>query len=211
MLRVGLTGGLASGKSFVGRGLAEMGCLLIKADDLGHQVLEPGGEAYCGVIEEFGPGILDASRAIDRRKLAALVFGHPERLEKLNALVHPPVRARTAKLVDEFAAREPDGIVVIEAAILIETGSYRRQDRLIVAVCSEEQQVERAMARDHLTRDEVIDRLRRQMPLVEKVQYADYVVDTSGTKENTLAQAREVYASLRRLTLCDSEPSSSPL
>jgi dephospho-CoA kinase len=210
MLRIGLTGGLASGKSFVGRALAEMGCCLIQADEIGHRVLEPEGEAYRGVIEEFGPGILDTSNAIDRRKLAALVFRQPERLEKLNALVHPPVRARTEKLIEEFAAREPNGIVVIEAAILIETGSYRRQDRLIIAVCSEEQQIERAMARDHLTRDEVIDRLRRQMPLAEKVQYADYVVDTSGTKENTLAQTHEVYASLRRLTLCDSERSSSP-
>ena len=105
------------------------------------------------------------------------------------------------KLMDEFAEREPDGIAVTEAAILIETGSYRHYDRLIVAVCSEEQQIERAMARDHLTREEVLDRLRRQMPLEEKVKYADYVIDTSGTKESTLEQTRAVYESLRRLNL----------
>jgi dephospho-CoA kinase len=204
MLRVGLTGGLASGKSHVGRALAEMGCCLIQADDIGHQVLEPEGEAYRAVIEEFGCEILDQThdetRKIDRRKLAALVFAQPERLEKLNALVHPPVRERIRKLTAEFLARAPDGIVVIEAAILIETGSYRSYDRLIVAVCGEEQQIERAMARDHVTREEALLRLSRQMPLRDKVMYADYVIDTSGTTENTLAQTREVYTALRSAT-----------
>jgi dephospho-CoA kinase len=149
------------------------------------------------VVEEFGRDILDGNDAIDRRVLAARVFGQPERLKKLNALVHPPVRARIEKLVAEFAEREPDGIAIIEAAILIETGTYRGYDRLILAVCSEEQQIERAMARDHLTREEVVDRLSRQMPLAEKVKYADYVIDTSGIKESTLQQTCEVYASLQ--------------
>jgi dephospho-CoA kinase len=216
MLRVGLTGGLASGKSFVGETLAEMGCLLVKADDIGHHVLEPAGEAYHAVVDEFGRDILDADDAINRRVLAARVFGQPELLGKLNALVHPPVRARIERLIAEFAGREPHGIAVIEAAIIIETGSYRNYDRLIVAVCREEQQIERAMARGdaagtggaagRLTREEVMDRLRRQMPLAEKVKYADYVVDTSGTKDSTIQQTRDVYASLRKLTICDSEP-----
>jgi dephospho-CoA kinase len=189
MLSVGLTGGLAG-----------MGCLLIQADELGHQVLAPSAEAYEGVIREFGRGILDSDGTINRRRLSAEVFGHPERLEKLNAMVHHPVRARIARMIEEFAAREPRGVAVTEAAILIETGSYREYARLIVAVCSEEQQIKRAMARDHLTREEVIDRLRRQMPLEEKVKYADFVIDTSGNKENTLAQTRAVYESLRSLT-----------
>jgi dephospho-CoA kinase len=201
VLRVGLTGGLASGKSFVGHALADMGCLLIQADELGHQVLAPGAEAYDGVIREFGREIVDDGGAIDRRRLAAQVFGHPERLKALNALVRPPVRARARRMEQEFAATEPHGIVVTEAAILVETGSYRDYARLIVAVCSEEQQIERAMARDHLTREEVLDRLRRQMPLEEKVKYADYIVNTSGTKEHTLEQTRAVYESLRSLSL----------
>jgi dephospho-CoA kinase len=200
MLRVGLTGGLASGKSFIGHALEGMGCLLIRADELGHQVLEPGAEAYDGVIAEFGPGILDSHRRIDRRRLAAEVFGSPEKLAKLNALVHPPVRARGRKLLEEFARREPNGIAVSEAAILIETGSYRDYDKLIVAVCGEQQQVERAMERDHLTREEVQARLENQMPLREKVNYADYVIDTSGDKHSTLAATRAVYESLRRLS-----------
>ncbi len=201
MLRVGLTGGLASGKSFVGHALEGMGCLLVLADEIGHQVEQPGGEAYDAILREFGTAILNPDGTINRRALGAEVFGKTDRLKVLNSLVHPPVRARIQKLVEDFAERTPDGIAVIEAAILIETGSYRHYDRLIVAVCREEQQIERAIERDHLTREEVLGRLHRQMPLEEKVKYADFVIDTSGTKEHTLEQTRAVYESLRRLNL----------
>jgi dephospho-CoA kinase len=199
MLRVGLTGGLASGKSFVGQTLSQLGCFLIRADELGHQVLEPGGEAYEGAIQEFGRDILGVDGRIDRRKLAGLVFNNPERLAKLTALVHPPVRQKTNALLAEFEAREPNGIAVVEAAILIETGRYRDFDRLVLAVCSPELQIERAMARDHATRGEVQDRMKRQMPLEEKIPYADYVIDTSGTKEETAARVRRLYDSLRQI------------
>ncbi len=199
MLRVGLTGGLASGKSFVGHALEELGCVLIQADELGHKVIEPGGEAYAGVIQEFGREILNRDGTVDRRRLAAEVFGQPERLQKLNALVHPPVRVRAETLIEQFGARHPNGIAVTEAAILVESGTYRDYDRLIVAVCREDQQLDRAMKRDHLTQEEVLDRLRRQIPLQEKLKYADYVIDTSGTKQHTLEQTRAVYASLRSL------------
>ena len=201
MLRVGLTGGLASGKSLVGRALADLGCLLIQADELGRQVEEPGGEAYEGIVKEFGKEILTLQGAIDRRRLAALVFHEPERLKRLNALVHPPVKARERQLQEDFARRHPDGIAVTEAAILVETGTYREYDKLIVAVCRPEQQIERAMSRDGLTRKEVMDRVRRQMPLEEKRKHADYVIDTSGSKEDTLAQTRAVYNSLRSITV----------
>ena len=201
MLRVGLTGGLASGKSFVGRALADLGCLLIQADELGHQVLEPGGEAYDGVIREFGAGIQRADGTIDRPKLAALVFHDSQRLAALNALVHPPVWARERRLLEEYAATHPHGIAVVEAAILVETGSYRNYAKLIVAVCSEEQQIERAMSRDGMTREQVLDRLSRQMPLAKKIKYADYVIDTSGAKESTLAQTRAVHQALLALKL----------
>lgn len=199
MLRVGLTGGLASGKTSVGRAFEDLGCLVIRNDELGHEVLKPGGEAYQGVLQEFGSGILNADGTIDRRKLARIVFHDPARLDKLNALVHPPVRARTRKLLDEYERAHPDGIAIVEAAILIETGSYRDYAKLIVAVCSLEQQIERAMARDGATREEVLERLSRQMPLEEKMKYADFVIDTSGPKEATLAQVRRVYESLKEL------------
>jgi dephospho-CoA kinase len=201
MLCVGLTGGLASGKSFVGHALADLGCLLIQADELGRQVQEPGGEAYAGIVREFGPEILNPDGSLNRRRLAAVAFHDPERLNTLNALVHPHVRERRRRLEEDFAVAHPRGIAVTEAAILIETGSYREFDRLIVAVCAPALQVERAMARDHLTREEVLDRMRQQMPLDQKVKFADYVIDTSGPKEATIRQTRSVFESLRSLSL----------
>ena len=200
MLLVGLTGGLASGKSFVGHALAELGCHLIDADELGHQVLMPGAEAYDAVVNEFGEEILDDDRYIVRRKLGALVWNNPERLAKLNGLVHPPVIAREQQMISEFAKRDPAAIVVVESAILVETGSYRRFDRLIVVVCTVEQQVERAMKRGVYSKEEVLARLSRQLPLEEKVRVADYVIDTSGAKENTLEQVSTLYESLRSLS-----------
>jgi dephospho-CoA kinase len=199
MLTVGLTGGLASGKSFVAQGFADLGCLVVHADELGHRVLDPDGEAYAAVLAEFGREILNADGSINRRALAAVVFNNPARLEKLNSFVHPPVRARTRKLLEDFARTNPSGLAVVEAAILVETGSYRNYDKLIVAACRPDQQVERAMSRDHLTRDEALARMSRQMPLEEKVKYADYVIDTSGTKDHTLDQTRALFRSLSDL------------
>src|SRR5579883_1156569 len=123
MLKVGLTGGLACGKSFVGEEFARLGCYVLQADEIGHEVLAPGGEAYAPVIAEFGDGILAADGRIDRRALAARVFNSPERLARLNALVHPAVFQREDQLIAEFARRQPGGIAILEAAILIETGS----------------------------------------------------------------------------------------
>jgi dephospho-CoA kinase len=203
MLRVGLTGGLASGKSLVGRALADLGCYVIEADVLGRQVLEQGGETYDAVIAAFGKEILEPDGKINRRRLAAIVFADnadaQQQLAKLNALVHPHVKLRERDLANEYAREHPDGIVVTEAAILVETGSYKEYDRLIVAVCRPEQQIERSMERDGVSREEVLRRLRRQMPLEEKVKYADFIIDTSGSKEDTLQQVRTVYEALRRV------------
>lgn len=199
MLRVGLTGGLASGKSFVGEALAALGCHLLKADELGHRLLMPGTEVYRRVVEEFGPSILDAEGRIQRRALAQVVFADPEKLARLNAIVHPAVIEEEERWMAGVQAQDPHGIAVVEAAILIETGSYRRFDRIVLALCSREQQIERAMKRDGLSREEALQRLERQMPLEEKRKFADFIIDTSGEKEQTLAQVRRLYEELRRL------------
>ena len=199
MLVVGLTGGLATGKSSIGRILAELGCFLIRADELGHEALARGGAAHQAVIREFGGDILREDGEIDRRKLAAVVFDSPERLDLLNKLVHPAVFRREEELLAEFRAREPHGIAVLEAAILIETGNHARCDKVIVAVCREEQQIERATRRDGISREEALARIGRQMPLADKIRYADYVIDTSGEKEETLRQVNGVWVKLRRL------------
>ncbi len=199
MLLVGLTGGLASGKSHVGHHLERLGCLLVQADVLGHEALMPGGDAFDPVVREFGGSILGEDGRINRRRLAAMVFEQPDRLAILNQIVHPAVRQRTRAILDDFAAQHPDGIAVVEAAILIETGTYKNYDRLIVVTCSEEQQIVRAMNRDGITRDEALARLRMQLPLQEKLKFANYVIDTSGPAANTEAQTRTVFEALRSI------------
>jgi dephospho-CoA kinase len=199
MLKVGLTGGLACGKSFVGEVLRGYGCLLIQADELGHAVLARGGEAYEPVLREFGSEILDIDGRIDRKALAARVFSTPDRLAALNRLVHPFVYRKEDELIGDFAARNPHGIAVVEAAILIETGSYRRYDRIILVTCREDQQVERALRREGSSLSDVNARLSRQMSLAEKRKFADFVIDTSGEKEETVRQTCAVFEELRRI------------
>lgn len=199
MLKVGLTGGYASGKSFVAGELERLGCHVIRADLLGHAVLEPGGAVFHATVEAFGADILNTDGAIDRKKLASIVFENPELLEKLNGFVHPAVIAREEELLDTFRAQDPRGIAVIEAAILIETGRDRLFDRLIVTACDEETQVVRGMKRDHLPREQVLARLARQLPLEEKKRHAHYLVDTSGEKQDTIRQVTVIFEDLRRL------------
>ena len=196
MLRVGLTGGLATGKTSVGNILVSLGCHLLKADELGHQVLLPGGEAYDAVVKEFGPSLVGPDGQILRRQLGQVVFADPAKLARLNALIHPLVIAREEAWIRSIAAQDDRAICVVEAAILIETGSYRRFQRMVLVVCEEEQQIERAMKRDGISREEALSRIRNQMPLSEKRKYAHYIIDTSGTLEATGHQVRAVYKSL---------------
>ena len=196
---VALTGGLATGKSHVGKVLESLGCHVIEADALGHLALAPNGEAFTPVLAEFGPAILKGNGSIDRKALAAIVFHNPERLQALNAIVHPAVGRLRQAQVDAILARDPLAIIVVEAAIHIETGGYKQYQKLILVVCSEQEQVKRAMARDNANREEVLARIAQQMPLSEKRKYADYVIDTGGTPEETRRQTTEVYNSLREL------------
>jgi dephospho-CoA kinase len=201
VLKVGLTGGMACGKSFVAAALGKLGCHIIEADDVGHAVMEPGGEAYDGVVTAFGNGILDAGGRIDRSRLAERVFGNPEQLERLNAIVHPAVRARAAREFEETGERDPNGVVVYVAAILIESGAYREVDKILVVSCAREQQIERAMQRPGASEAGILARLARQMPLEKKKEFADYIIDSSGAREDTLRQTEVVYKELRRLAL----------
>jgi len=199
MLRVGLTGGLATGKSHVGEYLAGMGCHLMKADEIGHQALEPGGGAFSEVISAFGRGILNQAGEIDRRALGEIVFKDTGQLALLNSLVHPVVIGAEQEWYEQLEREDPNGIGIVEAAILIETGSYKRFQKIILTVCDPEQQIERAMSRDRLSRREVEARLSRQMSLDEKRKHADFIVDTSGDKNETLIQTRRVYKQLRSM------------
>ncbi len=199
MLKVGLTGGYATGKSFVAAELDRFGCKIIYADQLGHRVLQPDGEAYLPVIETFGREILAPDTTVDRKRLGTIVFASPELLEKLNNIVHPAVFRLEEKILAELARDNPACIAVIEAAILIETGRYRTFDRIILTTCSEEIQIARAMTRDKLQREQVLARLRNQMSAHEKKSYAHYVIDTGMPKEETAKQVEKVFHQLRGL------------
>ena len=203
MLKVGLTGGLATGKSFVGRVLVDLGCHLLEADRAGHEVLKrEGGEAYAEVVAEFGREILDgATGEIDRKRLGRIVFGEPQKLERLNALVHPHVFARQEAFFDAIRQRDPRGIAIVEAAIMIEIGSYVRYDRIILTVCDPAEQLRRALERGGLTEAEAKARLARQMAPEEKRKFAHYVIDTSGEKSATIAQTQAVFEELRRIAV----------
>ena len=196
MLRVGLTGGLASGKSIIAGELARLGCHVIKADVLGHEVLLETGEAYEPAVREFGEGILNPDRSINRKKLSDIVFHDPERLKALTAIVHPAVRRLSEAKREALARANPAGILIYEAAILVETGGFRDFDKLIVASCPEEIQIERAMARDGSGREAVLARLQRQWPLAEKLRHADFMIETGGAMEQTIEQTRQVFEKL---------------
>jgi dephospho-CoA kinase len=200
MLKVGLTGGYATGKSFVAHELQRLGCHVIFADELGHRVLSPDGEAYAPALAAFGPGILDEQQHIDRKKLAVLVFGDTARLATLTGIVHPAVFRLEQALMQEIAQKDPHGIVVIEAAILIEAKRSQTFDKIILTASDEEVQIARGMKRDHVTREQVLARLANQMSLPEKRKHADYVLDTSGTKEETVRQVEVIYRELSQLT-----------
>lgn len=198
-MTVGLTGGYASGKSLVAAELERLGCHVIYADKLGHAVLAPDGAAYGPAIDLFGPEIVGLDASIDRKKLAAIVFASPHLLEKLAALVHPAVFALEEKMLADFGARDPHGIAVIEAAILIEADRHTLFDRLILTACSVETQIARGIKRDRLTREQVIERLEKQMPLEQKRPFANYVIDTDGPKQATLLQVQTVFRDLEKL------------
>ena len=199
MLRVGLTGGYATGKSFVAAEFERLGCRVIYADKLGHEVLLRSGEAYIPVQVLFGSKVLSANGDIDRKALGEIVFQNPELLQRLTAIIHPAVYRLEQHLIEQYAAADPRAIIFTEAAILIETGRYKTFDRLVVTYCSEETQIARGMKRDHLTRQEILDRLARQIPAAEKQRYADYVVNTDRQKDETAAQVRVIFEELRAL------------
>lgn len=199
MLKVGLTGSIAVGKSHVLGVLRELGCVTFDADKVAHSVMEPGREAYNDIVREFGEGVLAADGTIDRAKLGPIVFADAERRKRLNEIVHPRVIEEQDRLLREVEAANPDGIAVVDAALMIESGSYKRFDKLIVVYCDRETQITRLMNRNNITREDAERRIAAQMSSEEKRRYADYVIDTSDTFEETRQRVIEVYNELRRI------------
>jgi len=198
MLRVGLTGGIGCGKSVVAAMLREQGFLVLDADTLAHQLVEPGQPAYDDVLQEFGKGVCDASGKIDRAKLAAIVFAEPAKLARLNQIVHPRVAEAQERQFTEWQRTHPRGVAVVEAALLVEAGAHNRLDRLVVVWCRPEQQIERLLERG-MSAEEAQRRIASQMPLEEKRRLAEFQIDCSGTIEDTRQQVERLAAHLRQL------------
>jgi dephospho-CoA kinase len=196
MLRVGLTGSIGVGKSFVAGVLAELGCHVLDADVTAREVVEPNSIALEKLVAEFGAEVLQSDGALDRTKLGNLVFGDQQQRATLNSILHPYIIARQDELMREWEAIDPHGIAGIDAALMIESGGYKRFDKLIVVHCRPEIQLQRLMSRNNLSREEAEKRVAAQMSQDEKKKFADYLIDTSEGFDDTRRQTERVYAAL---------------
>ena len=201
MLKVGLTGSIAVGKSFVLGVLAELGCRVLDADATAREVVEPGSAGLTAVVEAFGSGVLTTAGSLDRAKLGALVFTDEQKRLRLNSILHPFIISAQDQQLREWETEDPDGIAIVDAALMIESGGYRRFDKLIVIHCRPEVQLQRLMARDGFSREEAQKRIAAQMSQEEKQKYADFLIDTSDGFEEARLQTERVYAELKRMML----------
>jgi dephospho-CoA kinase len=194
VLRIGLTGGIASGKTTVAGMLSELGAFVIDADHIAHGLLEPGGRAVEAVADRFGSDLLDDGGGIDREALGRLVFADPDARRALEAIVHPAVREEMDRLIETYRQSD-DGspVAIVDAALLVETGRYRMLDRLIVLRCGRETQLRRIAERGGLTLEEAEARIDAQAPLAEKLAVADYIIDTETDLDETRRQTELVW------------------
>ena len=199
MLRVGLTGSIAVGKSFVSATLAGLGCHVLDADETAREVVAPGTEGLRAVAAAFGAGILDPAGRLDRGRLGSLVFADEGKRRLLNSILHPLIIAAQEEWLAGRGRDDPRGVAVVDAALMIETGSYKRFDQIVVVHCLPAVQLERLMKRDGVSREEAERRVAAQMPQEEKMRRADFLVDTSAGFDDTRRQVAEVYARLRSL------------
>lgn len=230
MLKVGLTGGIASGKSVVGEMFVALGAHLVQADRIAHQLMRPGEPVYNEVVRHFGRTILNRDGSVNRAKLAELAFGSvnsdaqakpsaaasevssatassrtpssrlPSRVEELNRIVHPAVIRSQEEWMEEMGRQDPHAVAIVEAALIVEAGAAKRFDRLIVVTCSDEQRIARFAARQKIeldaARKEVERRMAAQLPDIEKIKAADYIIDNSGSLDRTREQVQQLWEKL---------------
>jgi len=207
LLKVGLTGGIASGKSTVGAMLVALGAQLLQADGLAHRLMQPGEAVYREVVQHFGQEILNPDGTINRSRLAEAAFGRPgeqasTRIEELNRIVHPAVVQKQEEWMKAAGRRDPHAVVIVEAALILEAGAAKRFDRLLTVTCRPEQRIERWAARMQVdpetARREVTRRMAAQLSDDEKIKASDFVIDNSGPLAETEKQVRNVFAALQR-------------
>ena len=199
MLRVGLTGSIGVGKSFVSSVFAELGCHVLDADKTAREVVAVGSQGLSAVVEAFGDEILKPDGTLDRARLGAIVFEDEKKRLLLNSILHPFIIAAQDEQLREWEEEDSSGVAIVDAALMIESGGYKRFDKLIVVHCRPEVQLERLMTRNRISREEAMQRIRAQMPQGEKKRYADFLIDTSEGFEETRRQAEEVYKKLQEI------------
>jgi dephospho-CoA kinase len=195
-LLVGLTGGIATGKSTVSAMLRALGCIIIDADVLAREVVEPGQPAYEKIVAAFGRGVVGPDGALDRKALGEVVFRDPERRRELEGYTHPEIRAQLMARLARLSEEGFTGLVVFDAAVMIESGNYKNMEKMVVVTADADAQVRRQRERDGATPEAAARRIASQMPLSEKVKFADYVIDNSGDLEATRARVVEVDQAL---------------
>jgi dephospho-CoA kinase len=197
MLRVGLTGSIGVGKSFVSAVFAELGCHVIDADQIARDVVIKDSPALQDVVSNFGADVLDQNGELDRAKLGAIVFADKDKRALLNSILHPYIIAKQDELLRQIGNEDPLGIAIVDAALMIESGGYKRFDKLIVVHCRPEVQLERLMKRNNLSREEAERRIATQISQEEKKKFADYLIDTSDGFDATRNNTSDVYRQLR--------------
>lgn len=194
MFLIGLTGGIASGKSTVARRLAELGAIVIDADVISREVVEPGTPVLKAIAEEFGSDILDAGGSLNRALLGGIVFGDADKLEKLNAIMHPAVKRRSAELLATASADNPDAVVVYDVPLLVEADIARNYDEIVVASAPEEVRIQRMITLRGMTEGDARARILSQAPEAKRLAIADVVIDTGGALSHTLSQVDALWA-----------------
>lgn len=196
MLLIGLTGGIATGKSLVSEILRGLGAYIIDADKIAREVVEPEKPAWSEIVDFFGKDIINKDKTINRKRLGEIIFNDPVKKRKLEGIVHPKVIEEENRMVKEYLKIKADGIVIIDAALLIEAGSHKRVDKLIVVYADKETQAKRLMERDGLSRPDAEKRIASQLPLDEKVKMADFIIDNSKGIEETQRQTIDIFNKL---------------
>lgn len=196
MFLIGLTGGIGAGKSTIARRLAEHGAFILDADQVARDAVAPGTDALASLADTFGSSVLSESGELDRSRLAELVFGDPQRLQRLNAIVHPAVRGLAAQRLDELRTQHPDGVIVYDVPLLIEASVDHNWDLVVVAMADEQIRVQRLVTERGMTEQEAISRITHQASDEQRRAIADVIIDTGGTLEHTLQQTDELWASL---------------
>ena len=196
---VGLTGGMGSGKSLASSYFKDYGAKVIYADDICRQLMEPGQVSWKEISHEFGFDYINQDNSLNRDKIAAEVFKNDEKRVTLENILHPRVLAEEQKLYASYCLENPDVLVIIDSALMIESGNYKNVDKVILVKCSMDLQIRRVLERKEITKKDVINRINAQMPLEKKIKYADYIINNEGTRDELKSQVYKLFIKLQRL------------